>query len=208
MKKFRGLGLLLLIALVGPAVSAEDTKTDCQLGGWSVGVPFLDHAEDKKFSKSKTKFYRPAKNTDLYRVDIKKDEAEDCSPEDFRLSGGTSCSDSQQSGNKKGQKDYVAVREGVVIAVVREFPPEETQKYIAALVKRYGDPASTPNSDSGIDGRSLGSLATINERTVWLVEACGAVIEIVQRTKILGTMASQKSALVITEMQEPDDILD
>ena len=207
MKNCRLFGLFVVMTLVSSAASAEETETECQLGGWSVGVPFSDDAGDRKLPKSKTKFYRTGKNTELYRVDIEKSEDEDCSLTAMRLSGGTSCNESQQSGTGR-EKTYVAVRKGVVVAVVREFLSEETQKYIAALVERYGDPTSTPNKDSGVDGRRLGTMGTINERTVWMVEECGALIEIIQRTKILGSLVTQKSALVITEMQDSDDILD
>lgn len=159
---------LIVVGLLGSLTSAAvaDEGDRCALAGLRLGGAFPGDLKPNQYKGDSTKFLEglPA-GTYVYRL----------------LKGSP------------GTEDFVAVREGKVLRVVREFSVERVNTFMSALLEKYGDPVPVDSSE----GRQLGAFATLKDRVTWIVPECSASVELVRRTRMRGALVTQKAAIVL-----------
>lgn len=164
-----------LFFVAGPNALGTEPAT-CVLAGFHIGDAFPARPDRKQFRSSNTKFLEPLpEGASVFRLAT--------SPDDT--------------------SEFVAVKDGRVVAIVRELNVDQLNQYFAALTARYGDPIGA----GGQERHALGSIVTVKDRATWISTDCGAAFELVKRTRALGTIIRQSAALVVTPAPSGDDLL-
>jgi hypothetical protein len=175
----------------GPASNAETGApappdptaevTSCAIGGFTIGQAVADIKNDKRFVKTTPKIYRNSSVT-IYK---------------------TINSDTRYV-------QYIGVKSGSVVALIREFSGDEVSKIFAALNQKYGDSVAADMMPHVKSGYSLfGGSVKMENRALWKDANCGLDIEMVKQTKMVitgvGGGSGDTAAVIWTKDSSPPD---
>ena len=162
------------IAIVIGTLATASMAADCPGLGREIGAPVPDLKTPAYYEPGKPKAIT-IKNAKMYRFVHGKDER------DF--------------------EEFVAVRDGRLVAVVQEFPPEDRTNLVSSLIGMYGkgeseDPDAVPEKSDP----PIGFAAKVLAQQSWNVMDCGFAIryvEAIDPTAVFGVTPEFKLRAVV-----------